>query len=100
MTVKKEYKVGDKVRVVLPKTPENHKAYLYPPDMILQCPLTVDDVCIIEDTGWDAEYHRPSKRTYRLCKYTEGDSKLITSWWVTEDAIAYPYVIEEESDDD
>lgn len=99
MTVKKEYKVGDKVRVVLPKTPENHKAYLYPPDVLFQCSLKVGDVCTIEDTGWDDEYHRPSRRTYRLCKYSE-DNKLITSWWVTADAIAFSYVIEEESDDD
>lgn len=99
MTVKNEYKVGDKVRVALPKTRENHKAYLYPADSLFPCSLEVGDFCIIEDTGWDDEYHRPSQRTYRLCKYSE-DNKLITSWWVTADAIAYPYAVEEECDAD
>lgn len=99
MTVKNKYKMGDTVRVVLPKTKENHRAYLYPPDSLFQCTLKVGDVCIIEDTGWDAEYNRPSQTTYRLCKYSE-DNKLITSWWVTAEAIAYPYIVEEECDAD
>ena len=100
MTVKKEYNIGDKVQVVLPKTPKNHKAYLYPPDCLFQCHLKVGDVCTIVDTGCGYGYHPTSQKIYHLYKYTEDGSKIITSWWVTAEAIAYSYMVEEESDND
>lgn len=100
MTVKNDYKIGDKVRLVLPKTPENHKAYLYPPDALAVYTLKVGDVCIINDTGRDTEYHLLGQKTYQLYKYTEDGSKYLSSWWVTAEAIAYPYTVEEECDAD